>query len=37
MTGRMTNELRLPLCPLSEEHATQLRSLLAVYGLLRSL
>jgi 4-hydroxy-tetrahydrodipicolinate synthase len=34
MTGRVEDEMRLPLSPLSEEHRRELHSLLTAYGLL---
>jgi 4-hydroxy-tetrahydrodipicolinate synthase len=34
MTGKIADEMRLPLCPLSEEHRRELHSLLTAYGLL---
>ena len=34
MTGKMADELRLPLCPLSDEHRRRLATLMAAYGLL---
>jgi 4-hydroxy-tetrahydrodipicolinate synthase len=34
LSGRMSEELRLPLCPMSDAHRNELRSLLTAYGLL---
>ena len=34
MTGRITEEMRLPLCPLGDEHRRELQSLLTTHGLL---
>ena len=34
MTGRIAEEFRLPLCPLSDEHRRRLAALMTAYGLL---
>lgn len=34
LMGRMTDEMRLPLCPLTDEHLERLKNVLASKGLL---